>query len=61
MTRRTRDLEHDYPGAEAEKPTQIPKRGWLQVVKRAWAESKTDQVPLMAAGVAFYSLSLIHI
>jgi membrane protein len=33
----------------------IPRRGWLQIVRRAWKESKTDQVPLLAAGVAFYS------
>jgi membrane protein len=48
-------LEHEYPGAEAHKPTEIPKRGWWQILKRAWKESKTDQVPLLAAGVAFFS------
>lgn len=48
-------LERDYPGASADKPQEIPKKGWLQVTKRAWAESKLDQVPLLAAGVAFYS------
>ena len=25
------------------------------MVKRAWKEAKSDQVPLLAAGVAFYS------
>ena len=44
----------EVPGGEADKPTDIPKRGWLQVVKRGWAEAKTDQVPLLGAGVAFY-------
>ena len=48
-------LERKYPGASADQPKDIPKRGWLQIVKRAWAESKLDQVPLLAAGVAFYS------
>ena len=48
-------LEENYPGAHAEKPQQIPKRGWWQIVKRAWAETKNDQVPLLAAGVAFFS------
>lgn len=48
-------LEREYPGATAEQPKEIPAKGWLQVTKRAWAESKTDQVPLLAAGVAFYS------
>ncbi|GAA1631005.1 YihY/virulence factor BrkB family protein [Kribbella alba] len=42
------------PGAEADKPTQIPAAGWWQVTKRAWAEAKADQVPLLAAGVAFF-------
>ena len=40
---------------EAEDPGDIPKGGWLQIVKRAWGESKKDQVPLLAAGVAFFS------
>lgn len=43
------------PGADAEKPTDVPARGWWQILRRAWAESKKDQVPLLAAGVAFYS------
>lgn len=42
------------PGEDAEKPTEIPPKGWLQVVKRGWAEAKTDQVPLLGAGVAFF-------
>jgi membrane protein len=42
------------PGVHAEKPTQIPARGWLQIVKRAWAENKADNMPIIAAGVAFF-------
>jgi membrane protein len=49
------DLRDKYPGADADKPTEIPARGWWQVTKRAWAESKVDQVPLMSAGVAFFA------
>ncbi|HET6625772.1 MAG TPA: YihY/virulence factor BrkB family protein [Nocardioidaceae bacterium] len=48
-------IEHEYPGAAADAPGDIPARGWWQVSKRAWKESKTDQVPLLAAGVAFFS------
>ena len=48
-------LEKDYPGADADSPREIPRRGWWQIVKRAWKEAKADQVPLLAAGVAFYS------
>lgn len=42
------------PGAQADKPTEIPARGWLQVVKRGWREASDDQVPLLGAGVAFF-------
>jgi membrane protein len=55
MSNESRTLEHDYPGAEAEQPSQIPAKGWFQITRRAWAEAKADQVPLLAAGVAFYS------
>ncbi|PPK97443.1 membrane protein [Kineococcus xinjiangensis] len=41
------------PGHDAKKPTQIPAKGWFQILKRAWGEAKTDMVPLLGAGVAF--------
>jgi len=47
------------PGSEAERPTQIPAKGWLQILKRAWKEGKEDNVSLMAAGVAFYAFLAI--
>jgi membrane protein len=47
------------PGEQAEKPTEIPAQGWLQVAKRGWAEAKTDQVPLLGAGVAFFGFLAI--
>jgi membrane protein len=43
------------PGGEAERPTQIPARGWLQVAKRGWKEAKADHVPLLSAGVAYHA------
>lgn len=63
MATRTRDIDlrsrdgraAGVPGADAERPRDIPKRGWLQILKRSWKEAKADQVPLVAAGVAFYS------
>lgn len=48
-------LERTHPGAHAEVPTEIPRRGWWQIAKRAWAEAKHDHMSLIAAGVAFYS------
>ena len=52
-------VKKQVPGGEADKPTEIPPKGWLQVVKRGWAEAKADQVPLLAAGVAFYGFLAI--
>jgi len=46
--------EQELPGIHAEKPTEIPLRGWKQVVKRAWAENKADNMPIIAGGVAFF-------
>ncbi len=52
----TTTQEHvEVPGDKAVRPTEIPARGWLQVAKRGWKEAKADQVPLLAAGVAFYA------
>lgn len=43
------------PGSDAESPTEIPAEGWKQVVKRSLAEAKADNVPMLAAGVAFFA------
>jgi membrane protein len=42
------------PGVHAETPTQIPWRGWKQILKRSWAENKADNMPIIAGGVAFF-------
>ena len=49
----------EMPGDKAKRPTEIPARGWIQVVKRGWKGAKADQVPLLAAGVAFYAFMAI--
>jgi membrane protein len=46
--------EDVLPGVHAESPMQIPARGWLQIVKRAWAENQADNMPIIGAGVAFF-------
>ena len=43
-------------GRGAESPQQIPAKGWLDIAKRTMKEAKQDQIPLLAAGVAFYTL-----
>ncbi len=45
----------DAPGAQADKPTDIPAAGWKQVALRAWKEAKADNVPMLAGGVAFFA------
>lgn len=47
------------PGVEANRPSEIPRQGWIQILKRAWKEAKQDQVPLISAGVAFYAFLAI--
>ena len=49
----------DAAGREAERPSEIPARGWFAVLKRVKAEVKEDNVPLLAAGVAFYAMLAI--
>jgi membrane protein len=46
----------DDRGREARRPREIPKRGWWEIVKRTRRDVARDNVPLVAAGVAFYSL-----
>jgi membrane protein len=43
-------------GRQAARPGQIPPKGWKDIAKRTMKEVKADQVPLLAAGVAFYAL-----
>lgn len=45
----------DVPGKSADKPSEVPARGWMQITRRAWKEASADQVPLLGAGVAFYA------
>ena len=43
-------------GREATEPTDIPARGWKDILTRARVEAKEDHVTLLSAGVAFYAL-----
>ena len=47
--------EQTVHGVQADRPSEIPKPGWIQIVKRALKEATKDAVPLLAAGVAFYA------
>ena len=43
-------------GRRARSPTEIPKRGWKDILLRTRKEFSEDQVPMVAAGVTFYTL-----
>jgi len=46
-------------GRDATSPTEIPARGWRDVLTRTFTEAKADHVPLLAAGTAFFGLLAI--
>lgn len=47
-------------GRAADRPGEIPARGWRDILLRAKNEAKRDNMSLLAAGVAFYAmLSLV--
>ncbi|WP_373354602.1 YihY/virulence factor BrkB family protein [Pseudoroseicyclus sp. CXY001] len=53
------DAAHDSAGGlghEAPRPRDIPLKGWVQILKRAFGELQGDHIALIAAGIAFYGL-----
>lgn len=50
--------EADQPGhwRHAERPGEIPARGWKDIVVRTFKEFSEDQIPMIAAGCTFYTL-----
>jgi membrane protein len=46
--------DEDLVGTQANRPRDVPARGWWQVVRRGWRDGKDDNISLMAAGVAFW-------
>ena len=51
------------PGARsgrwADRPSQIPLRGWRQILVRAWKAGGTDNIHVLAGGVAFFAFLAI--
>jgi membrane protein len=43
-------------GGGARAPTQIPARGWLDILLRTWREIGRDNVAIVAGGLAYYTL-----
>jgi membrane protein len=50
-----RSQEHGR-GRHAASPTQIPRRGWMDILLRTRSEFSEDQAPLVSAGITFYTL-----
>jgi membrane protein len=46
----------DGRGRQAEKPTDIPAKGWKDIAWRVYDDIQNDRVLLVAAGVTFYAL-----
>lgn len=47
-----RDIEY---GRRADRPSDIPMRGWRQVIRRTYREVSSDRIALVAAGCAFWA------
>ncbi|RUR55213.1 YihY/virulence factor BrkB family protein [Vreelandella populi] len=46
----------NHRGRRAEKPDEITRRGWFDIVWRVLRAAKRDRLTMLAAGVAFYAL-----
>lgn len=49
------DVREPGRGRSAEKPSEIPKEGWLDVLSRTKQQVSEDNLSVVAAGVAFYA------
>ena len=50
----------DPHGRDATRPTQLPLKAWREILGRVWVKIGTDNISLLAAGVAFYGfLSIV--
>jgi membrane protein len=55
MSDRSADASSDR-GRQAERPSEIPVRGWLDILKRTLERFGKDRILLISAGVTFYLL-----
>src|SRR5579864_5004921 len=56
MADESRGNEQPERGRGADKPHQIPKPGWKDIIKRTLSDLTRDHCTIVAAGVAFYIL-----
>jgi membrane protein len=57
--RAARGTHEDERGRSASAPSQIPKRGWKDILKRCYQRINDDRILAIAAGVTFYALLAI--
>jgi membrane protein len=50
------DCHEDTRGRRADTPSDIPPRGWKEVLQRVYSEVSDDRILLIAAGITFYGL-----
>jgi membrane protein len=55
-TRPESEADGQARGRSAERPEQIPQAGWRDILTRVWTEIRSDNVSLVAAGLAMYAL-----
>jgi membrane protein len=46
-------------GRDADYPSEVPVLGWRDILLRVWEQTGTDNISMIAAGVAFYGLLAI--
>ncbi len=51
--------ENRAEGRQAHHPSQIPAKGWWQIALRVKDEVSSDNISIIAAGIAFYGLLAI--
>lgn len=54
---RSREFAERGRGRNASKPSEIPARGWLDILKRTFQQLGEDNLSIVAAGMAFYAFS----
>lgn len=59
MARQSADTTQTPPGIDADTPTEVPARGWWQILKRAFKESGADNISIIAQGVAYSAFTAL--
>ncbi len=59
MARNGTDQQGLPPGIDADKPTEVPPKGWFQILKRAFKEGGKDNVSILAGGIAYSVFSAL--